>query len=223
MTTTFPTRLRILIADDHPGVLAGVRMLLNSDPRMEIIGEAQDGETALRMAMELYPDVLVLDLSMPELNGAEVARRLHAQLPSCKVVVLTAHEDHSYLRKMIEVGAVGYVLKRSAANDLLRAIHAVASGGLYLDPLVAALAVDRTRRKAAAKADLAEREVEVLRLISMGHSNRAVAGILKIGVGTVETIKARAMDKLGLENRVDLAGYADERGWLTDGDEKRAD
>ncbi|MBT3071863.1 response regulator transcription factor [Rhodomicrobium sp. Az07] len=215
---TEPCRLRVFIADDHPVVLAGVRSLLDRDPEVEIVGEALDGETTLRMAIGLKPAMILLDLSMPGLNGVEVARRLHAQLPDCKVVVLTVHEDRAYLRKLIEVGAAGYVLKRSVAEDLLRAIHAVASGGMYLDPAIAAQAVDWTLERpseiAMAGADLSEREVEVLRLASVGHSNKAIANILSISVRSVETYKARAMDKLGFDNRVDLMGYAIGKGWL---------
>jgi DNA-binding NarL/FixJ family response regulator len=218
MTDPSSTRLRVLIADDHPVVLAGVRTVLNGDPGLEIIGEARDGETALRMANELDPAIMVLDLSMPGLNGVEVTRQLLAQPSNCKVVVLTVHEDRAYLRKLIEVGAVGYVLKRSVEEDLLRAIHAVASGGMYLDPSIAAHAVDKILDKASeaatAGADLSEREVEVLRLTSVGHSNKAIANILNISVRSVETYKARAMDKLGFDNRVDLVGYAVEKGWL---------
>ena len=117
-----PTALRVLVADDHPVVLAGIRALLNRNPGIEIIGEAHDGRTALQMAIELQPSILVLDFSMPDLNGVEVTKRLLAERPHCKVIVLTVHEERSYLRKLIEVGAVGYVLKRSAADDLLRAI-----------------------------------------------------------------------------------------------------
>ncbi len=218
MTNPSSTRLRVLIADDHPMLLAGVHTVLSRDPEVEIIGEAQDGETALRLALELNPTVMVLDLSMPGLNGVEVTRRLLAQSSNCKVVVLTVHEDRAYLRKLIEVGAAGYVLKRSVAEDLLRAIHAVASGGMYLDPLIAGHAFDRSTdrpsEEATAGADLSEREVEVLRLTSVGHSNKAIANILKISVRSVETYKARAMDKLGFDNRVDLVGYAVEKGWL---------
>jgi DNA-binding NarL/FixJ family response regulator len=218
MTDAVPARLRVFIADDHPVVLAGVRSLLSGDPGVEIVGEARDGETALRMAIELKPAIMVLDLSMPGLNGVEVARQLLAEFPDCKVIVLTVHEDRSYLRKLIEVGAVGYVLKRSVAEDLLRAIHAVAAGGIYLDPSIAAHAIDRTPSKpseaAVGGADLSEREVEVLRLTAVGHSNKAIAGILQISVKSIETYKARAMDKLGFHSRVELVGYAVERGWL---------
>ena len=211
--------LRVLVADDHPVVLAGVRMLLNSDPGIEIVGEAHDGRMALRMAIELQPSIVVLDLSMPDLNGVEVTKLLLAERPLCKVVVLTVHEDRSYLRKLIEVGASGYVLKRSVAEDLLRAIQAVAAGGVYLDPSIAVHAIDRTPNKpketADGHAELSEREVEVLRLTAVGHSNKAIANILNISVKSIETYKARAMDKLGFRSRVELVGYAVDKGWLT--------
>ncbi len=213
-----PTALRVLVADDHPVVLAGIRALLNRNPGVEIIGEAHDGRTALQMAIELQPSILVLDFSMPDLNGVEVTKRLLAERPHSKVIVLTVHEDRSYLRKLIEVGAVGYVLKRSAADDLLRAIQAVAAGGVYLDPSIAGHAIDRTpnrlKETTNGRAELSEREVEVLRLTAVGHSNKAIANILRISVKSVETYKARAMDKLGFRSRVELVGYAVEKGWL---------
>ena len=213
-----PTALRVLVADDHPVVLAGIRALPNCNPGVEIIGEAHDGRTALQMAIELQPSILVLDFSMPDLNGVEVTKRLLAERPHSKVIVLTVHEDRSYLRKLIEVGAVGYVLKRSAADDLLRAIQAVAAGGVYLDPSIAGHAIDRTpnrlKETTNGRAELSEREVEVLRLTAVGHSNKAIANILRISVKSVETYKARAMDKLGFRSRVELVGYAVEKGWL---------
>lgn len=218
MTAPAVSHLRVFIADDHPIVLAGLRTLLSADPEVDVVGEARDGAIALRMAIELNPDIVVLDLSMPELNGMEVTKQLLSQRRNCKVVILTVHEDRAYLRKLIEIGAAGYMLKRSMAEDLLRAVHAVASGGMYLDPSIAAYAVDRTPDRhsetAEAGADLSEREVEVLRLASVGHSNKAIANALNISVRSVETYKARAMDKLGFENRVDLVGYAVEKGWL---------
>ncbi len=210
--------LRVLIADDHPSVLAGIKAFLKGAPEVEIVGEASNGETALKMAVELQPSILVLDFSMPGLNGVEVTKRLSAELPSCKVVILTVHEDRSYLRKLIEVGAAGYVLKRSAGEDLHRAIKAVAAGGVYLDPAIAALAINQApsnqNEAPEAHADLSEREVEVLRLTAAGHSNKAIAGILNIGVKSIETYKSRAMDKLGFHSRVELVGYALAKGWL---------
>jgi DNA-binding NarL/FixJ family response regulator len=215
------TRLRVFLADDHPVVLAGIKALLTADPDLEIVGEARDGQTALRMATELKPDVVVLDLSMPEMNGVDLSQHLRVECPGCKVLVLTVHEDRSYVRKLLEVGAVGYVLKRSASEDLLRAIHAVAAGGLYLDPAIAGQtiggAVDRPQDVAPGGIELSDREVEVLRLTAVGHSNKAIAGILGIGVKSVETYKARAMEKLGFGSRVELVGYALSQGWLAKG------
>jgi DNA-binding NarL/FixJ family response regulator len=211
-------KIRVLIADDHPVVLAGVKAVLDGAPDVEIIGEASDGQAALEMAIQLRPSILVLDLSMPKLNGVDVTRQLSAELPECKVVILTVHEDRSYLRKLIEVGASGYVLKRSAAEDLPRAIKAVAAGGVYLDPSIAAHALDRHssghKEAAESHADLSDREVEVLRLTAVGHSNKAIANLLQISVKSIETYKARAMDKLGFSSRVELVGYAVGKGWL---------
>ena len=211
-------RLRVFLADDHPLVLDGIRSLLNGDPGLEIVGEARDGRNALRMAVELRPDVVVLDLSMPGLNGVDVTRQLLRECAACKVIVLTVHEDRSYFRKLIEVGAVGYVLKRSVSEDLLRAIHSVAAGGIYLDPAIAGKAIEEIASKAGETSDpwvdLSERELEILRLAALGHSNKEIAAQLNLSVKSVETYKARGMDKLGFHSRVQLVGYAVAEGWL---------
>jgi DNA-binding NarL/FixJ family response regulator len=214
--------VRVFLADDHPVVLAGIKALLTADSDIDIVGEARDGQTTLRTAIELRPDVLVLDLSMPGLSGMDVTRQLLAAFPECKVLVLTVHEDRAYVRKLLEFGAVGYVLKRSASEDLLRAIHAVAAGGIYLDPAIAGQAIDSTANRQqddgqGRAADLSEREVEVLRLTALGHSNKAIAAVLRVGVKSVETYKSRAMDKLGFHSRVELVGYALGHGWLAEG------
>lgn len=211
--------LRILMVDDHPVVLAGLKALVAGDPAMEIVGEARDGRTALALAESLRPDIIVLDLSLPELPGTTVACRLQAVVPSCRVLVLTVHEDRAYVRQLLEAGAAGYLLKRSAAEELIRAIQVVAAGGVYLDPAIAGKAVGRpdgTPGSAAAAQDvvLSERETDVLRLVAGGHSNKEIAGTLTISVKTVETYKARAMEKLGFRTRVDLVRYAAARGWL---------
>lgn len=220
MTEPAVSSLRVFIADDHPVVLDGVRSQLAGDPRVQIIGEAADGETALNRAIELKPAIMVLDLSMPGLNGVEVARRLLAQLPDCKIVVLTVHEDRAYLHKLIEIGASAYVLKRSVAGDLLRAIHAVAAGGIYLDPSITARALDKAPNKGsgtvATGADFSGREMEVLRHTAMGHSNKAIAQLMQISIKSVETYKARAMSKLRFRNRAELVRYALEKGWMTE-------
>lgn len=211
--------LRVLMVDDHPVVLAGLKALVAGDPRLQIVGEARDGRTALALAHALRPDIVVLDISLPELTGAMVASALHAELPECRVLVLTVHEDRAYLRQLLEAGAAGYLLKRSAAEELIRAIHVVAAGGVYLDPAIAGKAVGRsdappTGSTQISDAVLSERETEVLRLVAGGHSNKEIATVLCISVKTVETYKARAMEKLGFRSRVDLVRYASGRGWL---------
>jgi DNA-binding NarL/FixJ family response regulator len=216
-----PPRLRVFIADDHPVVLAGMKALLTADAGLEVVGEARDGRTALRLAGELKPDVAVLDLSMPGLNGVEIAKALREDCPTCKVLALTVHEDGAYLRQLLEVGAVGYVLKRSAADELLRALHVVATGGVYLDPAIAGRVIGHGAQKPAGRAecgaiDLSEREIGVLRLTAVGHSNKTIAAKLHIGVKTVETYKARAMGKLGFHTRVEVVRYAFGKGWLVE-------
>jgi DNA-binding NarL/FixJ family response regulator len=210
--------LRILMADDHPIVLAGLKALVQADPGLQIVGEARDGRSALRLASSLRPDVVVLDLSMPELNGAEVARALLAEHPDCRILVLTVHEDRATLRQLLDLGVAGYLVKRSAADDLVRAIHAVATGGTYLDPAIAGKVVgggqSGPRTPGDNGAELSEREADVLRLIAVGHSNKEISARLAISVKTIETYKARAMEKLGFKTRVDVVRYAAGKGWL---------
>ena len=213
-------KLRVFLADDHPVVLAGIRSLINNDPTLEVVGEAADGRVALRMATDLSPDVLVLDISLPGLNGMKMAELLRSAVPQCKIVVLTVHEDRSYVRRLLELGVRGYLLKRSASAELLRAIGAVAGGGLYLDPAIAGKALASAPAAGVATgtiaADLSEREIDVLRLTASGHSNKAMASTLGIAIKTVETHKARAMEKLGFQNRVDVVRFAVQQGWLSD-------
>ena len=212
--------LRVFLADDHPVVLAGVKALITADDGLEVVGEAADGKTALRLATELSPDIVILDISMPGLNGVKVAEMLRTACPNCKILALTVHEDRGYLRQLLELGVAGYMLKRSAAEDLVRALRAIASGGLYLDPAVAGKAIGDAAglRMGAASVgeatDLSEREIDVLRLTASGHSNKSTAQELRIGVKTVETYKARAMEKLGFRTRVELVRYAVSKGWL---------
>lgn len=212
-------KLRVFLADDHPIVLAGIKALVSTDENLEVVGEARDGRLALRLATELNPDIAVLDISMPGLSGIKLAEQLRMTCPNCKLVALTVHEDRGYLRQLLEVGVVGYVVKRSATDELIRAIHIVAAGGVYLDPSIAGKVVRSSQQGAAERpsgstADLSEREIDVIKLTAAGHSNKAVAAELEIGVKTVETYKARAMDKLGFQSRVELVRYAIARGWL---------
>ncbi len=216
-----PAPVRVLMADDHPIVLAGMKALVAADPGLDIVGEARDGRTALQMAKDLRPDAAVLDIGMPGLNGLEVALALRAEAPEIRVVILTVHEDRAYLRQLLEAGVSAYLLKRSAAEELVRAIHAVAEGGLYLDPAIAGKVVGAAARGTphgvlGTPAELSERESEVLRLLAEGHTSKEISSRLSISVKTVETYKARAMDKLGFKSRVDVVRYAASRGWLRD-------
>ena len=213
------TRTRILVADDHHLVLAGLKTLLRGEPSVEVIGEAMDGQSALRLAIELRPDVIVLDLSMPGMNGVRVAQSLRMQVPQCHILILSVHEDRAYLRQLFETGVSGYVLKRSAPEELIAAIRAVAAGGTYLDPAIAGMVIGRgsqrgTMRDDQRRTELSARETEVLQLAAAGYTNKELSLRLRIGVKTIETYKARAMEKIGLDNRAELVRYAIARGWL---------
>jgi DNA-binding NarL/FixJ family response regulator len=212
-------KLRVYLADDHAVVRSGLKALINAQPDMEVSGEAGDGRTACDQVQELQPDVVVMDVSMPKLNGAQATVQLKQACPKVKVLALTVHEDKGYLRLLLEAGASGYVLKRAAAEDLIHAIRTVAAGGLYLDPALAGQVVGSFVRSPAGHrapegGDLSDREAEVVRLIAAGYSNKEIASRISLSVKTVETYKARSMEKLGLESRADLVRYALQRGWL---------
>jgi DNA-binding NarL/FixJ family response regulator len=211
--------LRIFLADDHAVVREGLKALINSQPDMQVIGEAEDGRAACQRARDLQPDIVILDVSMPHLNGAQAAEQLKRVCPNAKVLALTVHEDTGYLRQLLKAGAAGYVLKRSAAEELIHAIRIVAAGGIYLDPNLAGKVVDRFVRKPSTNtalqgSDLSDRETEVLRLIAQGYSNKEIAAQLNISIKTVETYKARSMEKLGLHSRVEIVRYGLQQGWL---------
>jgi DNA-binding NarL/FixJ family response regulator len=209
------TAVRVLLADDHAVVREGLKAVLAAHPGLDVVGEAADGPTAVDLAARLDPDVVVVDVSMPGLNGAEVTTRLRAAKPDRKVIALTVHEDRGYLRALLEAGAAGYVLKRAAADELVQAIRAVAAGGTYLDPALAGSVVDPyVGRAGAAAVELSDREAEVVRMIARGYSNKEIASKLALSVKTVETYKARSLEKLGVRTRVGLVQYAAERGWL---------
>ena len=212
------TKLNVLLADDHAVVREGLKRLIEAQPDMKVVGEAADGREAVDKAMRLCPEIAVIDVSMGELNGAEATRLLLQACPGAKVLALTVHEDKSYLRELLDAGASGYVLKRAAADELVRAIRAVASGGVYVDPRVAGKLLRTFAEPHASpgnrNADLSERETAVMRLIAQGYTNKEIAAQLGVSVKTVETYKARSMEKLGLRSRVDIVRLATERGWL---------
>ena len=210
--------VRILLVDDHPYVLAGLRAILGAESGFSIIGEACDGLTALRMVIELAPDVVLLDISMPEMSGLELVRALRAECPEIRLLVFTVHEELAYARELLEQGVGGYLLKTSAAEELVYAVQAVVAGGVYVDPAIADKVLGRfsgiPRARPEPTAPLSEREEDVLRLIATGHTNSAISSRLKVSENTIPGYKMRAMEKLGLRSRVDIVRYAAEQGWL---------
>jgi DNA-binding NarL/FixJ family response regulator len=213
--------LRILIADDHATVRQGLRLLIDSQPDMGVVGEAADGNGVLEQAKALKPDIVVMDISMPAMNGLVATRTLKRAQPDVAIVALTRHDDDTYLEELLRAGASGYVLKQSAPVEFLQAIRAVAAGGVYLDPAMTARVADGllarpTDVASGPVAAISDRESEVLRLIAVGYSNKEVATQLNISVKTVEVHKANAMRKLGLAGRVDIVRYAVLQGWLYD-------
>jgi len=213
---------RIVLADDHPIVLGGLRNLIQAEPDLELVGEASSGFAALKIIREQTPDVAVVDISMPELNGILVSRRLAEEMPSVKVLVLTLHEDRAYLRQALDAGVKGYVLKRSAAENLIQAIRAVIVGGLYVDPAIANFVFDASSKRAHRKKDggtglpLTDREGEVLRHVALGFTNKEIARKLNVGIKSIETYRLRGSEKLGLKTRAELIRYASAQGWLAD-------
>ncbi len=213
------SKLKILLADDHKVMRDGLKVLINAQPDMEVTGEAGDGQAAWQQAKDSTPDVVVMDVSMPQMGGARATERIKRECPEVKIIALTAHEDRSYVSQLLEAGASGYMLKVAASEDLINAIRVVAAGGVYLDPAVADKVLDGYRRGKPLKgesqgAKLAQREEEVLRLIAEGYINKEIAARLSISTKTVETHKARAMEKLGLRSRAALVRYALDQGWL---------
>ena len=219
MTTT-ATKLRIVLADDHAVVREGLRALIDRQPDMEVVGEAPDGRVAIELTERLNPDVVVMDLSMPVLNGTRAARELMWRYPNLKILALTVHEERSYLRELLEAGASGYLLKRAAAEELVHAIRRVAEGSIYVDGHLIPDVLDRsvrTRREGRGESKpLTPREQEVIRQIAKGYSNKEIASQLSVSVKTVETHKARATEKLDIHNRAGIVRYAMQQGWMKD-------
>lgn len=214
-------KLRILLADDHALLRDGLKALVNVQPDMEVVGEADNGRTAWQNAKELLPDVLVMDIAMPELNGVQATEILKRECPDIKILALTAYKDKGYLDQLLKVGASGYVLKLSAAEELIEAIRVVASGGVYLDRQMADRVTGSYLRQQILRGEsrqrgLTDREEEVLRLIAQGYSNKEISTQLNISVKTVESHKSNLMDKLQLKSRTEIVRYAVRQGWLQD-------
>jgi len=214
------SKIRLLLADDHAVLRAGLRMLLNAQPDMEVVGEAADGEETLRKTRELCPDIVVMDLTMPGISGLKATEQIREESPEVKVLVLTVHDDESYLHRVLRCGAAAYVPKKAADTELLSAIRATSRGEMFIHSSLTRVLVDDLLRGGSAKERqqgedrLSEREREILRLLALGHTNREIASMLFLSIKTVETYKARLMAKLNLRGRAELVRYAMEKGLL---------
>jgi DNA-binding NarL/FixJ family response regulator len=212
------SKLRILVVDDHPVVREGLKLLLNDQADMEVVGVADDGKLAVEMARQLQPNVVVMDLSLPGLPGDQATEILNRDYPelNLKVLILTAHEQAIDLDHLMKVGALGVVLKRAAPNELVHALRTVGRGGVYLDPTLMSRVVVQTRSKQTADdtAELSDREAEVLKLIAAGYTHRSIAARLHISAKTVETYRSRLMQKLNLHSRAEMVRYALLKGLL---------
>lgn len=212
--------IKVLLADDHAVVREGLKSILRNQPDIEIVGEAGNGRDAFELAVELKPDILLTDVSMPELNGIRLAESIQTSSPDTKILVLTVHEDKSYLKQLLRAGARGYILKKSAADALVFALRTVAAGGVYIDPQMAGKLVTGVVKQIdgakGSELPLSSREEEVIRLVASGFSHKEIAAQLELSVKTVESYKARAMEKLQLSSRSDIVRYALNEGWLRD-------
>lgn len=214
--------IRILLADDHAVLRAGLKLLLDAQADMHVVGEAADGQAVLALAEETQPDLILLDLTMPYLGGLEALPLLRKSAPQARVLILTMHDDEGYLKQALRAGASGYVLKKAADTELLSAIRAVMRGEVYVHPaLTRSLLEDVIPGRDVREEDagdlwdvLSDREQEVLRLVALGHTSREIGDQLSLSVKTVETYRARGMEKLGLRSRAALVKYALARGLL---------
>lgn len=213
-------KLKVLIAEDHETVRDGIKMIIESQDDMEVVGCAGNGREAIQMAEELNPEIVLMDVSMPELNGLLASAKLKRIMPDVKILTLTRHTDEAYLQELLQAGVSGYILKQSASAELLRALRAVAAGNNYLDPAITGKVFDNYTEKIGKLrgevrgAALTIRESETLRLLALGYSNKEIAEQFDLSVKTVETHKANAQQKLNISSRKEIISYAILQGWM---------
>ena len=211
-------RIRLVLADDHTMVRDGLQLLIDNQPNMEVVAVADDGVEVLTKVKDLQADSVVIDPSMPKLNGLEAAEKLKFEFPQVKIIALTFLDDANYFRQLINLGVEGYVLKRSAGKELINAIQFVAQGQVYFDAALALKALKNPHtfnaKKTGAAGELSEQEKMVLTLLAWGHTQKEIAGRMELSVKTVDTYKVRVLKKLHLSSRSEMVHYALRRGWL---------
>ncbi|MFA0753367.1 MAG: hypothetical protein IMHGJWDQ_001142 [Candidatus Fervidibacter sp.] len=217
-TMTEQRVIRVLIVDDHAILRDGLKALLQSEPDIEVVGEASTGREAIKLIRKLRPNVVLMDISMPDMTGLQATEIIKKSYPEVKVIALTVHESETYLKRMMKVGADGYVVKGAAAQELTRAIRTVVKGSVYIHPDTAKQLMSELPQAEPAKEEqkkqLSEREWQVLRLIALGYTYKQIADRLALSVKTVETYRARIAEKLGLRTRAELVKYALQHGLL---------
>lgn len=202
----------IVLADDHPFILLALKQLVAAEDDLELAGEAVTGIDALSLVRQIAPDVAVIDVGMPGMNGILLARKIREERPAVKVLILTAHEDEGHLKQALSAGACGFIVKRSATTLLIPAVRAVLAGGTFIDPL---LANHETSGPTAGTVELSPREREVLKLTALGYATKEIARSMAIGNKSVETYRSRALEKLGLKSRAEIVQFALSEGWLS--------
>jgi two-component system, NarL family, response regulator NreC len=218
----YMTKIHILLADDHTILRAGLKMMLNAQPDMEVVGEAPDGRQAITETQRLQPDIILMDITMPEMNGIEATRQIKKLVPESKILILTMHEHDEYVFQALRAGASGYMLKEAADTELISALHIIHSGQFYLSPMAQSVLVGdylqrvRIGEEKDSYSSLTEREREILKLIAEGFTNNQIAERLVISPKTVDTHRTHIMDKLNLHSRAELVKYAMRRGLLED-------
>jgi two-component system response regulator NreC len=213
-----PDMIRIMIADDHTIVRQGLARLLNDQPDLTVVGEAVNGRAAVDKALELKPDIIIIDIAMPQMNGLEAAKRIRKKLPKTKILILSMYSHEHYIHDLLETGVSGYLLKDSSGRDIINAIHAAMSDETFLSPSISKVLVDtyRSPRKSSSSADrykqLSNREREVFQLIAEGHSTRQIADMLYVSISTIKSHRAKIMEKLGIDTPVKLVHFAIQLG-----------
>jgi DNA-binding NarL/FixJ family response regulator len=211
---------KVLLVDDHAILRDGLKMVLDAQPGITVVGEAENGREALDLVEELHPDVVVMDIAMPQMNGAEATRQIKRRFPQTRVVILTMHENQQYLMQIVNAGATGAVLKRSAGSELVTAVKAASRGESFFSPSMASMLLEdyrvRLQQDEPDDADMfTEREREVLQLVAEGKTNKEISDLLTVSIKTVQTHRAHIMEKLGAHDRTDLVRYAMRKGIIT--------